>query len=201
MGAVEELPGEENMKRSAKLTIFALALVFAGFGAANAFAQSADPKETAAKLEPGAYYWAGAAWQPLEPLTWSANGVQKDGKSYVWSYRHPQARVQLTERRPLFCFKSVAPPESPSATASLNVVIARLDQKKDHRQLQSPSDAGAFKFNAGLSKERTPEVTVTGVAPGVILISPKEPLSPGEYILGSSSLAISGYDFGIHSAK
>lgn len=201
MGAVEELPGGENMKRLAKLRIFAWVLVFAGFGLAIAFAQSADPKEAAAKLEPGAYYWAGTAWQPLEPLTWSANGVKKDGKSYVWSYRHPQARVQLTGRSPLFCFKSIAAPGDPNAPSSPNIVIARLEQKKDYRQLQSPSADGAFKFNAGLSKERTPEVTVTDVAPGVVLISPKEPLSPGEYILGGSSLTIAGFDFGIHSAK
>ena len=57
------------------------------------------------------------------------------------------------------------------------------------------------KFQLGLSKARTPEITVTEVTPGVILISPKEPLSPGEYVLGGASLAISGYDFGFHSAK
>jgi hypothetical protein len=201
MGAVEKSPGEENMKRFSKLTIFASALVCAGFGVAIAFAQLPDPTEVAIKLEPGAYYWAGSAWQPLEPLTWSANGVKKDGKSYLWSYRRPQARIQLTEGSPLFCLRSIVAAESPNTPSSQNVIIARLDQKKDHRQLQSPSVDGAFKFNAGLSKERTPEVIVTDVAPGVILISPKEPLSTGEYILGGSSVAISGFDFGIHSAK
>jgi hypothetical protein len=43
-------------------------------------------------------------------------------------------------------------------------------------------------------------LAVTNVAPGLILIFPKEPPSP-EYVLGDSSLAITGYDFGFHSAK
>jgi hypothetical protein len=189
------------MKRLAKVAIFAWALVFVGFGVAIGFAQPADPKEEAAKLEPGAYYWTGSAWQPLEPLTWSANGVKKTDKSYVFSYRHPEARVQITGASPLFCFKSIAGPGATSLPPSLNVFIARLDQKKDHRQLETPSGAGAFKFNAGLSKERTPEVTVTDVSPGVLLIAPKEPLSPGEYALGGSSLAIAGFDFGVHAGK
>jgi hypothetical protein len=190
------------MRRFATVKIFALALVFVGLAAAISFAQSPDPKEQAAKLEPGAYYWTGVAWQPLEPLTWSANGVKKVGKLFVWTYRHPEARVQLTGRSPLFCFKFIeAAPGSPSPPSSQNIVIARLDKKKDHRELETPSEAAAFAFKAGLSKERTPEITVTDDIPGVILISPKEPLTPGEYVLGGSSLAISGYDFGFHAAK
>jgi hypothetical protein len=188
-------------RRSPRLFYVVPALLFVGIVAAVAFAQSPNPKEEAAKLEPAAYYSTGIAWQPLEPLTWSANGVNKAGRSSVWTYRHPEARVQLTEGSPLFCYKFIeAAPGSPNPP-SVNIVIARLEQKKDHRQLATLSEAGAFKFKAGLSKERTLEVTLTNVAAGVILISPKEPLLPGGYVLGSSSLAITGYDFGFHSAK
>ena len=187
------------MKQFFKGDIFALALALVGLAATISFAQSPDPKEEAAKLEPGVYYWAGTAWQPMEPLTWSANGVKKEGKSSVFAYRHSKARVQITGGSPLFCYKFT---EAASGSASFqNVVIARLDQKKDHRELETPSDAGAFKFKLGFTKERTPEITLTEVTPGVILISPKSPLSPGEYVLGGASLAISGYDFGFHSAK
>lgn len=190
------------MKGFAKVRIFASTLVFVGLTAVISFAQSPDPKEEAAKLEEGVYYWTGVAWQPMEPVTWSANGVKKAGKLSVWIYRHPEARVQLTGGRPLFCFKFIeAGPGTPSPPSSQNVVMARLDQKKDHRQLETRSDAGAFTLQAGLSKERTPEITVTDVSPGLFLISPKEPLLPGEYVLGGSSLAITGYDFGFHSAK
>jgi hypothetical protein len=189
------------MRRFAKTRIFASALLFAGLAAAISFGQSPDPKEAAARLEPGAYYWTGIAWQPLEPLTWSANGVKKVGKLFVWAYRHPEARVQITGRSALFCLKFIAAAGSPSPPSSQSVVIAHLDKKKDHRELETPSAAGAFAFKAGLSKERTPEIAVDDATPGVILISPKEPLSPGEYVLGGASLAISGYDFGFHAGK
>jgi hypothetical protein len=187
------------MRRFAKIKIFALALVFVGLAAVISFAQSPDPKEETAKLEQGVYYWTGIAWQPMEPVTWSANGVKKAGKSSVWIYRHPEARIQLTGGRPLFCYKFMeVAPESPYPSS---FVIARLDQKKDYRQLETPSDTGAFTFKAGSSKGRMLDITVTDVTRGVILISPKEPLLPGEYVLGGSSLAITGYDFGFHSAN
>src|SRR6185295_6371815 len=161
------------MRRFANVKIFASALVFVGLAGAS-FAQSLDPKEEAAKLEPGAYYWTGAAWQALEPVTWSANGVKKAGKSSVWSYRRPEARIQITDGNPLFCYKVVETAGGSSdSSSSQNVVIARLDQKKDHRELETPADAGAFTLKAGLSKERTPGITVTAAATGVILISPK----------------------------
>lgn len=191
------------MRRPAKAKIFAPALIFIGLAATTLFAQSPDPKEAAATLEPGTYYWTGITWQPMEPVTWSAGGVKKTGKLSIWTYRHPEARVQLTAR-PLFCYKFIEAAAEPGSTyrpSSENLVVARLDQKKDHRQLETPSDAGAFTFSAALRKERTPQLTVTSVAPGVILMSPKEPLSPGEYVLGGSSLAITGYDFGFHAAK
>ena len=96
----------------------------------------ARSKEEAIRLDPGEYYSAGTAWQPMEPLTSSANGVKKEGKSSVFAYRHPEARVQITGGSPLFCYKFS---EAASGSASFqNVVIARLDQKKDHRELETP---------------------------------------------------------------
>jgi hypothetical protein len=188
------------MRGLAKIKILASALIFVGLAAVISFAQSPDPKEEAAKLEPGTFYWTGVTWQPMEPVTWSANGVKKAGKLSVWTYRHAQGRVQVTGGNPLFCYKFIEA-ASGNAPSSPNFVIARLDQKKDYRQFQTTSEIGAFTLKAGLGKERTSEITVTDVSPGLFLISPKEPLSPGEYVLGGSSLAITGYDFGFHPAK
>jgi hypothetical protein len=125
---------------------------------------------------------------------------EETSKTSLWSYRHAQAHIQLTEDSPLFCYK-LAEDAAGSLTASSlqDLVIARLDQKKDQRQLETPSGIGAFAFGAGLSKERTHEIIVTEVSSGVFLISAKAPLSPGEYVLGGSSLAITGYDFGVRS--
>jgi hypothetical protein len=190
------------MKRFAKTKVFALLLLFAGLAAALSFAQSPDPKAEAALLQPGAYYWTGRDWQPMEPLTWSANGLKKNGKSYVWTYRGSEARVQVKIASPLFCYKlPEAGTGKPAPSALESLVIARLGQKKDHREFETVSGTSAFAFQATSNKERSREITVRSVTPDVFLIAPNEPLSPGEYVLGGSSLAISGYDFGIHPVR
>jgi hypothetical protein len=186
------------MKGVARVRIIASALLLVGLAAAISFAQSLDPKQEAAKLEPGLFYWTGSAWQMMEPVTWSANGVKKTGKLSVWIYRHAQARVQVASGKPLFCYKFIEA-SSGNAPSSPGFVIARVEQKKDYRQFQTASDLGAFAVQAGSGKGNMSEITVTDTSPGLLLISPKEPLSPGEYVLGGSSLAITGYDFGFHA--
>jgi hypothetical protein len=199
----------EALKRFAKAQVCGWLCLCAALTATLAFAQSPaprdppdfpDPKLEAAQLLPGAYYWTGTNWLAMEPLEWSANGIKKTGKSSVWTYRHPQARLQLNEAMPLFCYKLAEAAPGNAAPSSLQaLVIAQLSPKKDHRELAIASGSGAFAFRAGSRKESAREITVTGVTANVFLIAPKEPLLPGEYVLGGSSLAISGYDFGIHS--
>ncbi len=46
-----------------------------------------------------------------------------------------------------------------------------------------------------------PDIEWTGVDPETFIVTLKEPLKPGEYLLTCSSLGISGYDFGFHAAK
>ena len=165
-------------------------------------AQTPDPKAEAAKLQPGAYYWTGVSWSALEPLEWSANGIKNIGRSSVWMYRHPKARVQLKEAMPLFCYR--LPESTPGETAQSpppDLVIARLEEKKDRRQLEISSGTAAFAFRAGSIKRGTLEVTATVIISDVFLVSPREPLSAGEYAIGGSSLALNGFDFGIHSTR
>lgn len=191
------------LRRFAKTNLFALAVLVIGLAAETSFAQSVpDPKAEAVKLLPGAYYWTTMGWQAMEPLEWSANGVKRTGKSSVWIYRHSQAHVQLKETTPLFCYKLPdAVPGGPTPAFLQDFIIARLDQKKDRREFSTTSGQGAFAFRPGLNKERTREIAVTGVTSDVFFITPKEPLSPGEYVMGGPSLAITGYDFGIHSTE
>ena len=54
-----------------------------------------------------------------------------------------------------------------------------------------------FTFKSGLSKDRTPEITVQTVSEGVFVVTPNRDLAPGEYLLTFSALGTSGYDFGI----
>jgi hypothetical protein len=177
---------------------------------AGIFAQLADEKETAAKLQPGAYYWTGTAWTAMQPITMSGGGSKHVAKmlvpgltpQIVWTFRDAKAPVQVPDGKPLFCFKFITvPPGTPYAPSGRDIVIARFDEKKDHRELQTTSGGNALTFKAGLSKDRTPEIDVTTLEPSTYLVSPKNNLAAGEYLLSSASMGISGYDFGFHPQR
>jgi hypothetical protein len=174
------------------------------------FGQSADQKETAAKLQPGAYYWSGTAWGAMQSITMSGGGSKHMAKmlvpgltpQMVWTFRDPRAPIQLADGTPLFCFKFFAvQPGMPYAPTGRDIVIARFDEKKDHRELQTTSGGNAFTFKAGLSKDRMPDIDVTMIDSSTYLVSPKSNLVAGEYLLSSSSVGISGYDFGFHPER
>ncbi len=146
----------------------------------------------------------------MKQTNFSGSGLKKVGKLFVpgltpqmvWTFRDAQAPVQLKDGNPLFCYKLVeVPPGTPFAPSSRDIVIALFYEKKDHRELQTTSGSTVFTFKSGLSKERTVELTITDISSTLSLISPKEPLRPGEYLLAGTSLAISGYDFGFHPNK
>jgi hypothetical protein len=164
-------------------------------------------KKSAANLQPGAYYWSGNSWTPMQQITMSGGGATHMGKMFVpgltpqmvWTFRDPHAPVQVQRGLPLFCFKFLAlPPGMPYAPSGRDIVIARFDQRKDHRELQTTSGGNMFTFKSGLSKERAPDIEVSTVDSSTFLVSPKTSLPPGEYLLSGSSMGINGYDFGFH---
>lgn len=176
----------------------------------SASAQSPTPKEAATKLQPGTYYWTGVSWTPMQQITMSGGGAKHTAKIFVpgltpqmvWTFRDPQAPVQVKEVVPLFCFKFIAmPPGMPYAPSGRDIVIVRFDQKKDHRELQTTSGGNMFTFKAGLSKDRLPDIDITEIDSSTYLVSPKVGLVAGEYLLSSSSMGISGFDFGFHPPK
>lgn len=173
-------------------------------------AQSLAPKDAAAQLQPGAYYWTGAAWTPMQSITMSGGGSKHMAKmivpgltpQMVWTFRDSKAPVQVPDGRPLFCFKFIAmQPGTPYAPSGRDIVMARFDEKKDHRELQTTSGGNAFTFKAGLSKDRMPDIDVTMLDSSTYLVSPKSDLAAGEYLLSGSSMGISGYDFGFHPTR
>jgi hypothetical protein len=78
-----------------------------------------------------------------------------------------------------------------------DLIIVRFDKKKDHRELQTTSGGNMFTFKAGLSKDRTPDITTKSVAEGVFMVTPSADLQPGEYLLTFSAMGNNGYDFSI----
>jgi hypothetical protein len=178
--------------------------------ASCAIAQSTTPEDAASKLQPGAYVWVNNSWTPMQQITMSGGGAKHIGKMFVpgltpqmvWTFRDPKAPIQVETGSPRFCFKLITlPPGTPYAPSGRDIVIARFDQKKDHRELQTTSGASMFTFKAGLSKDRTPDLELTEVDSSTYLVSARALLSPGEYLLSGSSMGISGYDFGYHPSS
>jgi len=194
-----------------RFTPLCTALLFCAFASAVSIPQQpVNPKEAATKLQPGAYYWTGASWAPMQQITMSGGGAKHTAKvlvpgltpQMVWTFRDSQAPIQVKEPIPMFCFKFLAmPPGMPYAPSGRDIVIVRFDQKKDHRELQTSSGGNMFTFKAGLSKDRLPDIDVSDLEASTYLVSPKAALMAGEYLLSNSSMGSSGYDFGFHPPK
>ena len=191
--------------------LFALALAFTcNVIQSPNTAPDPNPKDAAVKLQTGAYVWIGGSWKAMQQISMSGGGSKHIAKMFVpgltpqmvWTFRDSEAPIQLNDGKPLFCFKFISlPPGVPYAQSGRDIVIARFDQKKDHRELQTTSGGNMFTFKAGLSKDRLPDIVVDAVDSSTYLVSPKELLTPGEYLLSASSTGFSGYDFGFHRAR
>jgi hypothetical protein len=120
----------------------------------------------------------------------------------VWTFRDGRAPVQLQDGKPLFCVKLFALPAGyPYAPNGRNLAIIKFDEKKDRRELQVSSGGNALTFKSGVGKDRLPEIEVTEIAASTFLVSPRQELHSGEYLLTQSAMGNSGYDFGYHPAK
>jgi hypothetical protein len=75
--------------------------------------------------------------------------------------------------------------------------MVRFDKKSDHRELQTTNGGNMVTFKAGLSKDRTPDITIKTIADGVFIVTPSEDSKPGEYMITFAELGITGYDFGV----
>ena len=145
----------------------------------------------------------------MQPITMSGGGAKHVAKAFVpgltpqvvWTFRDSEALVQIRGQNPLFCVK-VWPvmAGTPYTSSARDIVIVRFDKKKDHRELQTTNGGNMFTFKAGLSKDRMPDIDVNTLDVGTYLISPRSPLQVGEYLLSTSSMGLSGYDFGLSSS-
>ncbi len=169
-----------------------------------------NPKDAAVRLQPGGYLWNGSSWVSMQTINMAGGGAKHMGKMFlpgltpqmVWTFRDASAPVHLDNPKPVFCVKFyTVQPGMPYAPSGRDIVIARFDEKKDHRELQTTSGGNMFTFKAGLSKDRTPDIEVTPIDASTYIVTPKDALRPGEYLLSTSSMGTSGYDFGFHPPK
>jgi hypothetical protein len=168
-------------------------------------AQDAVVLKDVQSLGDGFYYKTQQGWQKLEPILVAGGGLKHVGKMFVpgltpqmvWTFRGAESPAQISGKQPLFCIKEMAALASVAGRSSRDLVIVRFDKKKDHRELQTTNGGNMFTFKAGLSKDRTPDITTTTLDEGVFIVKPNEDLKPGEYMLTFAALGTSGYDFGV----
>jgi hypothetical protein len=149
----------------------------------------------------GVYYKNSTTWVQLETLqVWKVKSKGLPvmivtsgfaGYHMVNVYRGAEAPIQIFESRPTFYLRY------PGLGSGRNVVMVRMDRKKDHRELQISQGATVLTTSSGYNERDIVEVTVTPLAEGLYTIAPKTDLVGGEYLLDVGI----GYDFGITRKK
>jgi hypothetical protein len=155
----------------------------------------------------GVYLQDGNGWQSLELVSIMgsrASGVAKAAFSYgiatakiVLLYRNGKAPVATSDTRPTFCIVN------PAKAQPRDIVIVRLKQKKDHRELQ----VAKLRTFAGPDMEYDPKDTfgvTVGQSGSCEMATSSIDLKPGQYVLfpgntltGNLPSGYGGYDFGI----
>jgi hypothetical protein len=156
-------------------------------------------------LADGFYLKKQQQWDPLQSISMAGGGLKHAGKMFVpgltpqmvWTFRGAEAPVQMSERRPIFIVKELPMMANIAGRSGRDLVIVRFDKKKDHRELQVTNGGSVFTFKSGLSKDRTPDITVTTISDGIFEVKPNQELAAGEYLLTFDAMGATGYDFGI----
>jgi hypothetical protein len=121
--------------------------------------------------------------------TYGVHGVDAD-----WIYKGAHASTQITQHKPAFLLVSTAD------TSIDSVQLVRFDVKKDSREIRA-SHANAYGgVETGSKDKDSITLTVTRTSEGYLLITSKEDLQPGEYLLMDAvvpSGGYNGYTFGV----
>jgi len=168
--------------------------------AASAPAQPAAPQQKLAgsSSEPpcpsaGAYYWDGATWKPMSQILAEGSSASVRPIPFATSiksvahFRDPAAPITLGTT-PRFCVSTPFP---------RSLVIAAVDVKSDHREIQLMKAGGFSGAQSGIPDKKIEPVDVRQVSASVVEVSTRKPLSPGQYIIFPSGQGYSGYDFGV----
>jgi len=190
-----------------------------------------DPNDPLAEHDPGIYYVrqnpGGHQMTQLEPTAYSGGkmtGMFTTGLTYgikktKWKaeVRGGRAKLRITEHAPTFYFyfeRSGGPANwFGGLSTPTQFTLARLDPKKDHREL-IVGEWGAYRASSGTREKDVVAFDFEKVASGIYKVVTREDLQPGEYCFfytGQSTPAgpmggVGGgggslFDFGINSAQ
>jgi hypothetical protein len=150
--------------------------------------------------EPGAYYkdpskgWVTLERTPAPQIRTKGGktlGVNPFAKLHsMASYRGADGHVRISEPSPTFYLRQIGSPR--------DAVIVKPDKKKDRREISVSQVGGFGGVTSGYEEKARREVSVTQVSNGLLSVTPKSSIDPGEYLPDTGS---GTYDFGIDTPK
>jgi hypothetical protein len=154
----------------------------------------------------GASYFDGTAWKtmmlavqmPKEKSMSISSGFKdlaknplnpRAGETLIYHYKDPAAPLTVGSS-PSFCIGI------PASFNPSQIMIGAVDIKKDHREIEESVSSR----DSWLPPKRVQPVDVKRVSDTVVVITPKTPLPPGQYVLGGPPM-VGIYDFGVQAAQ
>jgi hypothetical protein len=155
--------------------------------------------------KPGGYYLGRQGWLPLSHMLIAERKVRKWYRALIPTlapqgvlvFRGAEAPIKIDERKPLFFIRQ----QGPADGSARDVLMVRLQKKKDHRELPAMSGATIFNWKERIPREHIIPSTVSSVAPDAYTITPANGLAPGEYMLTFGTGDGGGYDFQISAGS
>jgi hypothetical protein len=150
-------------------------------------------------------YFDGSAWKPMmmavalpKERGTSLSGGFKDlahnplnpraGQTNLFRYKDSAAPLTLGPN-PRLCV-TISPSFNPS-----QILIGAVAVKKDHRELEQLISADSW-----MPRKDIQDVVIKQISSTVVEITPKQPLPPGQYVIGGPPM-IAIYDFGVAADK
>jgi hypothetical protein len=179
---------------------FCNTLAFISEGSAQSTGKSVEVRDL--PQGEGAYYQGPTGFIQLQHLLSYGKGLTQRVRTVIPTltpqglrkFKGAEAPVKIQEDKPTFLLRG-----NPlvGGGSIRDVVLARLDKKKDHRDLPVTSGSTLFTVRQVLPKDHTPEISVTPVAGTVFKLAPAQPLLPGQYLITFGDGEVGGFDFEI----
>jgi hypothetical protein len=153
-------------------------------------------------MSSGVYCKTASGWVELESLpmssmktapNWGRTMAGINSNKLIYLYNGAEAPVKISETRPTFYLRYYR-----GYTSARNFSIVRMDQKKDHRELQT-THATFSGTSVGYNEKDIVAVDFTIVSDGLYAITPKADLVKGEYVFTIAGTLL--WDFGITGDK
>lgn len=171
--------------------------------AAAAHACAAQANNTAqCPKESGAYYYSQSAWKPMDithSMGFKMTGLYTHAVKAI--FRDNASPYQVNGSEPKFCLVGLI-------DSGRDLTLARFSPSKKDRELQF-GKAGLTGFKMQISDKDTVPLNVEKIADKTYIISSKEPVAKGEYILlpilpnmatsSNQATNLSGYDLSVRA--